>query len=340
MATRLVGYELFLIVVILGAVAWFVIEIVLLVKKKWYKALTAVLIVAICLFSFLNIYASTASFAYNRKPLPKEIYTEFSSDDVTKEEAIEIAEYVVKQVNADYNATKHDENGDIVFPYTFREMSKRLAEEYKRIDDSYFSSYTPKAKKIINKTIMSELGITGVFFAPFGEANINGIETGLFLPYTMGHELAHGKGVMREYEADIVSCYVCLTSSDPYIRYGALVHCMYRAISMVSLYPDTNEKVAELYNSIQPDIVKEWQRDSEKWAKYDLLDKIGEFFNDLYLKLNGQSGTDSYTKPGDSIITDGKDEEGDPIVYVVNFSDMQNLLITLNRQGKLIAAES
>ena len=187
---------------------------------------------------------------------------------------------------------------------------------------------------------MSELGITGVFFAPFGEANINGIETGLFLPYTMGHELAHGKGVMREYEADIVSCYVCLTSSDPYIRYGALVHCMYRAISMVSLYPDTNEKVAELYNSIQPDIVKEWQRDSEKWAKYDLLDKIGEFFNDLYLKLNGQSGTDSYTKPGDSIITDGKDEEGDPIVYVVNFSDMQNLLITLNRQGKLIAAES
>ena len=145
---------------------------------------------------------------------------------------------------------------------------------------------------------------------------------------------------MREYEADIVSCYVCLTSDDPYIRYGALVHCMYTAIAMVELYPNTNDKVTELVNMIDPNVITEWRHDSEKWAKYDLLDKIGEFFNNLYLKLNGQSGTDSYTKPGDNVITDEKDDEGDVVVYVANFSDMQNLLITLNRQGKLIPTKN
>ncbi len=328
-------YELLLIAAIAGAIAFVVVEIVLLCKKKFRQSLTALLIVAITAFAFLDVYTSTASFAYNRDPLPTEVYREYSGDDVTVEEATEIARYVLSEVSYAYDATEHDSDGTIVYPYSFREMSRRLAKEYERLDNDYFSSYTPRAKRIINKTIMSELGISGVFFAPFGEANINRIEMGLFLPHTMGHELAHGKGVMREYEADIVSSYICLTSDDPYIRYGALAQCIYSAIYMVGLYPNTADTMTELYSMIDVRVINEWNRDSEKWSKYDTLDKIGEFFNDLYLKLNGQTGTDSYYKPGENVDTGNKDDDGNAIVQVISFSDTQNLLINLYKQGKL-----
>ena len=99
-------YEIFLIVVIVGAIAFFVIEIVLLCKHKWQKALTSVLVVVICVFAFLNIYTATASFAYNRDPLPTDIYEEYSGDDLTLEEAIKIADYVIEQANQAYQKTK------------------------------------------------------------------------------------------------------------------------------------------------------------------------------------------------------------------------------------------
>lgn len=329
-------YELFLIVSIIGIIAFVVIEIVLLCKHKWQKSVTAVLIVAISIFAFLNIYTTSASFAYNREPLPTSVYQEFSGDDVEYEQAVGIAEYVIAESSKLYDETNHVD-GDIVYPFNLKEMSVLIAREYERLNDGYFSSYTPRGKRIINKTIMSELGISGVFFAPFGEANINGIETGLDLPVTLAHELAHGKGVMREYQADLVAFYVLLTSENPYLRYGATVECIYRAISMVALYPDSQQKVNELYQMIDKRVIDEWSRDSAKWAQYNTLDKIGEFFNNLYLKLQKQEGgTDSYSKPGEIVDTGQTDNDNRPIKHVIRFSDMQNLLITIFKQGLLV----
>lgn len=329
-------YEILLIVAILGAIAFVVAEIVLLCKHRWHKSLTALVIVAICVFSFLNIYTATASFSYNRADLPTSVYEEYSGDDLTAEEAIQIAEYVIDEANKAYHATEHDENGNIVFPYSLKEMSDMLNVEYSKLQDKYFSSYTPHGKKIINKTIMSELGITGVFFAPFGEANIN-VNSKLYLPVTLAHEMAHGKGVMREYQADIVAEYVCLTSEDPYIRYGALVQCMYYAIAMVNYYPDTTATVNELYAKVDSGIIKERTNYSKLWMQFDTLEKIGEFFNDLYLKLQKQdNGTDSYTKPGEVVETGEKDKDDKPIQVVVRFYDTQNVLIKLYKQGKLM----
>ncbi len=327
-------YELFLILVILGIITFVVVEIVLLCKRKWRQAITGVIIVAICVFAFLNIYTATATFSYGRDPLPTSIYEEYSGDDLTVDEAIEIATYIVDEANEAYGATNHDKDGNIIYPYSLKEMSQILDKEYKKLDNAYFSSYTPYGKRVLNKTIMSELGITGVFFAPFGEANIN-INDTLYLPATLGHEMAHGKGVMREYEADIVGQYVCLTSEDPYIRYGALVQCMYSAINIVAQYPNTDETTQRLYDRIDEGIIRERGNYSAMWGKFDMLDKIGEFFNDLYLKLQKQEeGTNSYYKPGLVEETEEKDNDGNTIVRVIRFSDTQNLLIKLYKQGK------
>ena len=329
-------YELFLIVVIAGGITLLVFIIFFLCKKKWKLILSATLVVALAVMTFLNVYTATASFSYGRAPLPDEVYTEYSGDDLTFEQAVELASNVIDRANAAYCATEHDAEGNIVYPYSFREISKLLAVEYGRLQCSYFSPYTPRAKRIINKRIMSEMHITGVFFAPFGEANINGNETNLYLPHTMAHEMAHGKGVMREYEADLLASYVCLTSDNLYLSYGAVVQVMYSAISIVGLYPNSSQACAELYGKIDPGISLERRNYSAFYGQFTLLDDIGEFFNDIYLKLNKQeNGTGSYYKPGETTGTGEIDDEGHEIVQIITFSATQNLLIKLYKENLL-----
>ena len=329
-------YELFLIVAILGAIALVVFVVIFLCKKKWKRLLSTAIIVAIAVMTFLNVYTATASFSYGREGLPTEVYSQYNGNDLTFEQAVELATNFVERANAAYSQTEHDADGNIVYPYTFKEISDLLAEEYKRIKSNYFSPYTPHGKRIINKTIMSEMHITGVFFAPFGEANVNGNETNLYLPHTLAHELAHGKGVMREFEADLVAYYVLLTCDNPYLNYGAVVKCMYSAISIVSLYPNSSEVTTKLYGMIDSGISKERSNYSKFYGQFTLLDDIGEFFNDLYLKLNRQEeGTGSYNKPGEVAGTGQKDDDGKEIVHIINFSGVQNLLIKLYKEGRL-----
>lgn len=330
------AYELFLVAAIVLAVVFAVYLFVFLAKKKWNRLVSMLLIAGITVFTFLNVYTVSASFAYNREALPDEIYAEYSSDNLTFEEAIALADRVIDGANKAYLSTEHDSDGNIAYPYSDRQLSDLLAAEYAKINNPYFSKYTPRAKRIVNKTIMSEMHIVGVTFAPFGEVNVNGNENNLYLPHTLAHEMAHAKGVMREYQADIVASYVLISSDDDYLRYGALAQCLGSALSIVSSYPDSNEAYAELKSKINTGIYKEISNYHAFYAKYSHLDEFGEWFNDLYLKLQKQEeGTGSYVKPPVTEGTGEVDGSGNEIIYVVSFSGMQNLLINLYKQGKL-----
>lgn len=329
-------YELCLVLAVLGAVTFVVFVIAFAAKRHWRRLASLVLAVAIGVMSFLNVYTLSASFAYNRNPLPSTIYAEYSSDDFDYQDAVALAELLVDAANEAYLQTEHDEDGNIVYPYTFDEISDLIAQEYARLTDSYFSSYTPHPKKIVNKWIMSQLHITGVFFAPFGEANINGNENNLYLPVTMAHEMAHAKGVMREYQADLVAYYVLLTSNNPYLRYGALAQMATVALNMVYLYPDSSADYAALKASLNNGIAVEKTNYTDFYAQFTLLEDVGDFFNDIYLKFQKQQdGTDSYVKPGQTQDTGTKDDDGKPIVKIISFSGKQNLLINMYKQGLL-----
>ena len=327
-------YELLLIVAILGAIAVVVFIIVYLAKRKWQRLLSLTVAVAIAVVSFVNIYTATASFSYNRNPLPREIYTEYKSDDFSREQAIALAENIIDKANNLYLQTDHDQDGNVVYPFSFSELSDMLAVEYKRLNSKYFSSYTPKGKRILNKWIMSQMHITGVFFAPFGEANVNGNENNLYLPCTLAHEMAHGKGVMREYQADLVAYYVLLTCNNCYLQYGAMVEAMYSALGLISLYPNTSDVYAQLFDKIDKGIFKELDNYFDFYGQFTLFDDIGSWFNNLYLKLQGQNeGTGSYEKPP---VTEGSGEfdgDGNEIQIIGEFSGVQNLLIHLYKQG-------
>lgn len=329
-------YELFLIAAIVTAIIFVVFFILFIVRRKWNKLLSVILISAIAVFAFLDIYTATATMTYNRNELPKEVYSQYSSKELSFAEAVELAEIMVNGVNDAYDKTDHDADGNIVYPFDFNELSHLLAEEYSRLDYGYFSSFTPRGKRIVNKTIMSELKIVGVFFAPFGEANVNGNENNLFLPQTLAHEIAHSKGVMREFQADIVSYYVLLQSDNPYLRYGAYVKCLSSALQIVSLYPDSDSEYNRLQSLIDKRIYTERRNYEKFYSQFHHFDDLGDFFNDLYLKLQKQpDGTGSYVKPGEIIDTGDVDGDNKPIVEVLNFSGVQNLLITLYKQDCL-----
>lgn len=331
-------YELFLIVAILAAICAVVFIIVALCKKKFVRVFSLILSIGIFAFAFLSVYTTSASFAYDRAPLPKAVYSRQNPESFTREQAIDMAANIVKATNEAYRATEHDENGNIVLP-SIAEIRADLAEEYKRFDEplyeGYFSSYDPAVKKIVNSRIMSEMHIVGVFFAPTGEANINGVEQNFNLPHTMAHEMAHGKGVMRENEANLVASYLLLTSSKPYLRYSALMKVLNSAISLAGMYPDTNDTVKLLSASIDRGILAERSNYNKLWSQFTLVGDIGDWFNDLYLKFNKQTGSDSYYKPGQSEDTDQKDNDGEIIKIIVSFSDTQDLLVMLYNRGVL-----
>lgn len=331
-------YELFLIVAIVAAVVGVVFVIVWLCKRKWMRAVSLVLTVCICVTSFLTVYNVTAGYAYRRESLPSQVYTAQNPNKFDRDSAIAMAQLVVNELNKAYEQTPHDENGNVILP-SIEQIHNDIAEEYKRIDgeqcNGYFNSYNPAVKQITNKWVMSQMHIVGVFFAPFGEANVNPNENNYNMPHSMAHEMAHGKGVMRENEANLVASYLLLTCDKPYLRYSALMKVYFSAISLVSMYPNTNDAVALLRSSVRSEIYAEMSNYNKFWSQFTLIGDIGNWFNDIYLKLHKQNGTGSYVKPPISEDTGEKDDDGNPIVTIVSFSDTQSLLVMLYKQGWL-----
>ena len=329
-------FELFVIVAIVALVVSIVRIIKHLCKHKYKRALSILLTVAIVALSGVNLYTVTASFSYGREPLPDEMLTKHSGETVTYQDALNIAEYVVEQLNESYRATPHDADGNVILP-SLSELNTILQQEYKRLDSDYFSPFTPNVQPILNKRIMSEMHTVGIFFAPSGEPNINVTRMDVYTISTMAHELAHAKGVMRESDANTVAAYLLLTSDNAFLRYSGYVKCMSNAMHMVQMFPNSNNDFNRLHESVDIGIRYELANYSEHWEQYTLFEDISEFFNDIYLKLQGQgNGTGSYVEPPVTEGTGQVDKDGNEIVTIVNFSNMQNLLLTLYDQGYMI----
>ena len=316
-------YEMLLYVVIIAVIALIVVAIVFFCKKKVMRAITYLIVILIIGLSIGDVYTLSAGFAYYRSAPDLDYYKANYVGSDNKDEIIALAEFMIDDFNNLAEKMVRDKDGRTVSPYSFNELSDRLAEEYKRLDSDYFSSFTPRAKKITSKNIMSHMGMVGVFFAPFGEANVNPYESSYRMPVTMAHELAHSKGVMRESEANLVAYWLTLTSDDEYLRYSGYTDCYYIMLQVVRFYD--GEKASELSNSLSPLIIKEWRLYNEFWSQFDLLEKITNVIYEFYLKLQGvKNGVGSYEEPtldpGEIIVpadpSTGEEEKTDRVYYL------------------------
>ena len=79
------------------------------------------------------------------------------------------------------------------------------------------------AKPVMLSTVLSYLGITGIFSPFTGEANVNTTLPEPDVPFAASHELAHAHGFAREDEANYVGYLACARHRDADFRYSGLL---------------------------------------------------------------------------------------------------------------------
>ena len=325
-------YELFVLLAVAGGITLLVLGIVGLAKRKRRAVLNGLLGTLIAVLYVCNVYTVSAGFAYYRARPPVPVATRAYEND----EAIAAAAYFAADFSAISDKMERDGNGCVISPYTTRQLSDKLAAEFERMGDYYYR-YTPRAKGMVASKLMSALRLTGITFLPLGESNVNTDAPPSEIPQTMAHEMAHAKGVMREGDANLVSYYLLLSSEDEYLRYCGYYSC-YSEMRAAAAISGADE--AQMTALGYPEAVRaEYAYSSTYWkAQPDIVGKVSEFFNNLYLKLNGaKDGTDSYHEPNNwDIVDTGEKDEFEQPIYKPVYSELMKVFFAIYDGNKIV----
>jgi len=326
--SRLFPFALFELIVLATIVVGVlvIIRLVILIKKRdafsIARVATKVVLGVMC---FALIYTLTASGNYYRKPLSLEVY---EGKQLSFEETKELVLYYWDDYSKICDGLKYSKEGKSVPPYSFNELSELLRREYKRLDsDKYYSRFTPPAKKAVSSGYLTLEGICGITFMPTGEPLVSYQVPACYLTVTMAHEMAHAKGVMVEREANLLAYYLLISSEIPYLRYCGYMYCL-SGFSRLLQYYDYDGYV-KLFDEFAPKkAIADRRLEDAFWAdKKSVINDIGEFFNDLYLRLSGLSdGTNNYSDPP-SISFEEPEEPTEPPIPVIEYSRTVRMLI-------------
>lgn len=305
--------ELVVFVLFSFGLTFLVMSIILLFKKRFIKSLNSFLNLGMIVFFVLAVYQTTAGMAYNRKPVNVPLYNQ----KVEKTEFKKIISWFIDDLNYCCEQLEFTSEGNLVEPYGISKLDEVIEKEYLSYPEGYLFPWTTKTKPMISSFVYLEFHITGITCLPLGEANVNGMIVNAAKPYTICHELAHTKGAMREADADLVSAYLCLNSSDPYVRYSGYYYTIGSAMEILK-YTDNNGDYNEIYYKLHPDFRKNLAWNSAYWKAHNKWAEFANWINDIYLKIMGtKDGTKDY---GDSatIVNPGTKE-------ITSFSSFQKV---------------
>ena len=292
-----------------------VLTIIDLVKLRIIKAANKVILIPVIALFVVTLYDFSCEAAYNRHQMPLPYYQqEVERDDFSK-----IYNYFTDDMNNVINQLSFKDNGDVE-GQKLADITKEVKEAYKIVTDSYFHPYLGSVKPMLSSFVYREFQITGVTFSPLGEANINTMNVNADIPFTVAHELAHTKGVMKEDDANQLAFYVCINSNNPYLKYSAYTRYYSQIQMMISKYYLTQEQFDAASSKPDEHYNKTISYEADYWSKHDLLGDIGEWFNNLYIKKSGvKEGTKSYNI--------GTTQEYDPATNKFYPSQYQKLFI-------------
>lgn len=268
-----------------------------------YRLITSAFgIISIAFFLYailcgLNYYRYT--FAQNE---------DFDVRESTTQELVDLC----SELTVELNATRAEIGGDMqahiderggFAGYAVRSIDemKVLAEQYTTLERPVYSQ--PKPVTFFS-WLMSYGDITGMYFAFTVESNINTLPPFYTIPATMGHELAHQCGYMREDEANFIAYLACKQSGDPLIRYSGYFSAY--AYALAALY-QVDEDAARAVDAKLSDAVRaDYAANREFWASYDgPFRNFAQQANDAYLKANDQSdGVRSYGRMVDLLLAE------------------------------------
>ena len=293
--TYFLPFSLFELLIILTPLILFL-TVFLIVKRSKNKrqARYSILSVLSVISLIFTSYIYTLGVGYHTSPLADKIGIE-DKREVSADELYRTVNTVIDEL--DLLAEKIGLQGDSTrMPYSFDEMSEKLIDAYDKVNGSYslLTNYPSRPKPVHFSTVMSDLGITGIYSFFTGEANVNVEYPDYCTAFTAAHELAHQRGISRENEANFTAFLVCIYSDDEYIRYSGYLN-MYEYLSS-ALYRTDPELYYEARERI-PEVARADIRASNavyQLHKDSILGKINDRLNDAYLKANGTEGVVSY----------------------------------------------
>jgi len=314
-------FEIIVILITISIILWIVFFIIYTIKQGVKKSYVRVIDLGIILASCLTMYAITVAPNYKRDPVDIPVETKLIENTA---EYYKIGKFYQNDFNNLANNFTYNSEGSLIMPCSYNELYNALKYEYSKLNSDYFFSYsaTPKPMYLLS-WLYSQLQISGVSFPITGEPSFNIQTPSCDLPFTIAHEIAHTKGVMREQDANLVAAYICLNSENAYLRYSGYMTTYF---SLYSLVQATNNDswYKEFSNSLDQRIIKDVNYAYRFWTTHDMFGSISKFFNDVYLMFSQSSTTDAYVDHTDT----STHQQGDKVVYVVNsYSPYQGLLI-------------
>ncbi len=323
-------FDIFVTFGILTLVICIPIFIIHLKKKRPWKAINLIEKVVIAALCVTLVYTAVASGNYYREEVP---LAKYEGEQLSKEETKELVKVMLDDFSEVSGRMNRREDGTTICPYTFNELTERIRDEYKKLDDDYFPQYVPSAKEGWYSKFLTSEGITGITFLPTGDAVVNAETPGCYKTVTTAHELAHTLGVMREGDANMMAYYILLSSDDDYFRYCAYMYGISHLTSV--LYQLSPELYSEVMQGYPKAAQKERTAENNFWMeRYSFMEEVGDFLNDLYLKMSGaDNGTDSYHDYSNYTVR--YDEETKEVIEVkVHYSTTTRVLLKIAQDRK------
>ena len=256
-------------------------------------------ITIICLLAALSLYNFAFSPANKRYPVERNF--DLSRGELTAQQLYDCIVTVEDEI---YKCLEEGDiralpSGSTIMPYSFAECNARLNDIYKEASKKYpfIDGFSSKAKTVALSELMTHTHISGIYTPYTGEININVNYPDYVTAFSMGHEMAHQRGIAREDEANFVAFVVMYESDDLYLRYCALTELF--SYLTDALYVTDEELFAAAMYRCDDRVLYEMIGFADFFAPYESSPaaSISESINDASIKLRGDSaGTQSYNK--------------------------------------------
>ena len=279
---------------------FFIIRYAIKHKSKTWRSVLAYSVSLLSAVSLIfSLFVWVYGMGYHTPELDERLSLE--NEAVSAKELADTANKLIAEMESYLLFVNFGEDGASRMPYSLNEMNDKLNKAYKTFakEHDFIQSHKSRVKPVLLSVPMSYAHFTGFYTFFTGEANLNVDFPDYTLPFTAAHELAHGRGIARENEANFIAFLICMSSDDVYIRYCGLLN-MYEYVAAALYGADTGEG-KPLYSTVASQLderaVGELRAYSAFFEKYrdSRISEVSGALNDTFLKANGtEEGERSY----------------------------------------------
>ncbi len=251
-------------------------------------------------------------FNYARPPLADRLGLETS--DLEAREVVELARRAVAAANDDHRRLGVAVDTPSRMPMTLLELNRVVDARFRdlRLPGDELGDLSSRAKPLLSSTLLSYLGISGIYIPFTGEPSFNRLVPDASLPITVAHEKAHQRGITDEGEANLAAAVACAGADDDYLRYAAHLYMATVLVGGAARY--ASDQAAEVWADLEAGPSADIDAIREFWNGYrGRATRVATRVNDAYLRSNRVPGG------------------------VQSYGRVVRLLVGLSRRGEVLA---